>query len=118
MSLLIYLYDNSLIYYPNVFFPLLFLLSILGIILVSIGIIILGKQIRRVIKEIKSNLRQKKRIKKEKKTSFIQAVLFLIIFFVHMIKVIFIKINTMLEYIEFKVEKIVKKIGKEILIKE
>lgn len=135
MQFLISFYDNALIYYPNVFFVSSFFISILGIILVSIGIIALWKNIRRVIEEIKSNLKQIKRIKsnearktsfaqmirvffERKKISFICIIRFLTVFSVHMIKVTFIRINTALGYIESQTEKIVKKIGKEILIEE
>jgi len=135
MDELISLYDNGLIYYPNIFFAVLFLIGILGIILVSIEIIVLGKKIRRVIEEIKSNLKQKKRIEKEekKKTSFAQMIRVffqrksillvyitraLTVFFAHMVRVVFIRINTTLGYIESQTEKIIKKIGKEILIEE
>lgn len=123
MELLISFYDNTLIYYPNVFFPVLFSLSILGIIIVSIEIIFLGKKIRRVTEEIKRNLNNKK--KKVSSISITKALLkrkkiFLIyfIFFIHVIKVFFIRTNTVLGYIELQAERIIKKIGKEILIKE
>lgn len=128
MALLISFYDNALIYYPNIFFVALFFISILGIILVSIGIIVLGKKIRRVIEEIKrnlsetsiskeSNIKQRKR-KEEKKISFVSIIRFSTISLAYMIKVIFFKINTALGYIELQTERIVKKIGKEILIEE
>jgi len=135
MALLISFYDNALIYYPNVFFAVLFLIGILGIILVSIEIIVLGKKIIRVIEEIKSNLKQKKRIEKEekKKTSFAQMIRAffqrksislvyitraLTVFFVHMVRVVFILMNTTLGYIELQTEKIIKKIERKILIDE
>lgn len=135
MEFLISLYDNVLIYYPNVFFAVLFFISILGIILVSIGIIFLWKKSKRVIEEIKSSLKQIKRIKsnerrripfaqmirvffERKKRSFVYIIRVLTISFAHMIKVIFIRINTALEYIESQAEKIVKKIGKEIFFEE
>lgn len=124
MDLLISLYDNTLIYYPNVFFAILFFISILGIILVSIGIIALWKEVRRVIKEMKSSLKQVKRIKKEerKRTPFVQIVNVFFarnrIFFLQVIRVIFIRMNTLLMRVESRTEKIIKKIGKEILIEE
>ncbi len=135
MEILISFYDNALIYYPNVFFAVLFFVSILGIILVSIGIILLWKNIKRVIEEIKSTLKQIKKIKnnerkrisfvpmiriffEKKKISFVCIIKYLTISFVHMIKVTFIRINTALGYIESQAEKIAKKIEKEILIEE
>lgn len=135
MEFLISFYDNALIYYPNAFFPVLFLISILGIILISIGIIFVWKKIRKIIEEIKSNLKKIKRIKREernrisfaqiirvfferKKTSLVSILGFLIIFFSRIIKIAFIRTNAALEYIESQTEKIIKKIGEEILIKE
>lgn len=135
MDLLTNSYDNALIYYPNVFFVASFFVSILGMILISIGIIVLGGKIRRVIEEIKSNLEQIKKIKRgeRKKNSFAQMIRFffqrksisfvyiiksLIVFFAYMIRVAFIRINTALGHIESQAERIIKKIGKEILIEE
>lgn len=121
MKELISLYDNTLIYYPNVFFPVLFSLSILGIIFVSIEIIALGKKIKRITEEIKRNLNNKK--KKVSSISITKALLkrekiFLtyFIFFIHIIKVFFIQINTLLVWFELQITKIVKKVGKEVLI--
>lgn len=121
MKELISLYDNALIYYPNVFFPVLFSLSILGIIFVSIEIIVLGKKIKRITEEIKRNLNNKK--KKVFSISITKALLkrekiFLtyFIFFIHIIKVFFIQINTLLVWLELQITKIVKKVGKEVLI--
>lgn len=135
MLFLISFYDNALIYYPNVFFVASFFISILGIISVSIGLIVLRKKIRKSIEKIKINLKYIERIKREerKKVSFFPMIRIfferkrasidcimglLTISFVHMIKVTFIRINTALGYIEAQAEKIVKKIEKEIFIKE
>lgn len=123
MKELISLYDNALIYYPNVFFPVLFSLSILGIIFVSIEIIVLSRKIRRVVEEIKSNLNNKK-----KKVSFVSITRVFLkrkkIFFIHIRKVYLftkaylIRTNTLLARLELQIKKIVKKIGKEIIIEE
>ena len=135
MDYLISLYDNALIYYPNVFFAALFFIIVLGIVSISIGIILIGKKIKVILKQIRNNLKQIKRIKiKEKKkisfapivrvffekkrTSLVCIIGFLIIFFGRAIKVTFIRINTALGYIESQTEKIIKKIGKEVLIDE
>ncbi|MDO8659057.1 MAG: hypothetical protein Q7K54_00475 [Candidatus Parcubacteria bacterium] len=117
------LYDNALIYYPNIFFPTLFFLSILGIIFLSIEIIVISKKVRRFTEEIKRNLYNKK-----KKASFVSITRFFlkrkkiffvyIIFFIYITKVFFIRMNTQLVRFELQIEKIVKKIGKEILIEE
>lgn len=123
MELLISFYDNALIYNPNLFFIVLFSLSILGIVFVSIGIIVLGKKIRRFTEEIKRNLNSKK--KKVSPISVTKALLkrkkiFLIyfIFFIHIIKVFLIQINTLLVWLELRIKKIVKKVGKEILTED
>ncbi len=132
MEILISIYDNALIYYPNVFFAVLFFIGILGIILVSIGIIVLWKKIRRVIEEIKSNLKQikikeRKRISlvsivkvffERKKISFFYIVRVSTVFLIRVVRVAFIRINTALGHIESQTEKIVKRIGKEVLIEE
>lgn len=132
MALLTSFYDNALIYYPNVFFAALFFMSILGIVVVSIGIIVLWGKIRRVIEEIESSLKQIKR-RERKKISFFQMIRVffqrktislayiiraLIVFLVYMVRVFFIRINTALGHIESQTEKIIKKIGREILIEE
>lgn len=130
MALLTSFYDNALIYYPNVLFAALFFMSILGIVVVSIGIIVLWGKIRRVIEEIKSSLKQIKRRERKKisffqmirvffqrkSISFVYIIKSLIVFFAYMIRVAFIRINIALGYIEMQTEKIIKKIGREILI--
>lgn len=132
MEFLISFYDNALIYYPNVFFTVLFFISILGIISGSIGIIILWGGIRRLIGKIKNDLKQirrkeEKRISlvqmtriffEKKKISFVCLIKFLTISFAHMVIVAFIRINAALGYIESQAKKIIKKIEKEILIEE
>ena len=135
MEILISFYDNALIYYPNVFFVASFFISILGIILVNIGIIVLWKKIKRRIEEIKNNLKQIKKIKREerknisfthiisvffqrKSISFIYIIKASTVFFVRMIGVFLIRINTALVRVESRAERIIKKIGKEILIEE
>lgn len=135
MDFLISLYDSSLIYYPNIFFAALFFIGILGIVLISIGIIFLWKKIKKIIEEIKSGLKQIGKIKKEEgsKTPFTRTIKVLIqkvsIFSIHIIgtlifflfrivRVLFIQMNKTIEHIELQIEKIAKKIEKEIFIKE
>ncbi|QQG40378.1 MAG: hypothetical protein HYV37_02290 [Candidatus Levyibacteriota bacterium] len=89
MEELISLYDNVLIYYPNVFLLVLFFLSILGII-----------KVRRVVEEAKRELNNKK-----KKSSFVSIA-----------RVFLIRINTLLARHEIQIKKIVKKVGKQVLI--
>ena len=132
MEFLISLYDNALIYYPNVFFAVLFFISILVIILVCIGIIVLWKKIGRVIEEIKNDLKQIK-IKERNRISFVPklrvfferkkissfyTVRVSTVFLIRVVRVTFIRVNTILGYIESQAERIIKKIGKEILIEE
>ena len=131
MKELISLYDSALIYYPNVFFPVLFFLGILGIILVCIGIIVLWKKIGRVIEEIKDDLKQTKikernRISffpmlrvlfERKKTSFFYIVRLSVVFLVRAARVTFVRVNTTLGYIESQTERIIKKIGKKFLLR-
>ena len=135
MDFLISLYDNSLLIYPNIFFVALFFVGILGIILISVGTFFLWKQIKKVIKEIKSNLKQIRRIKKEEgsKTPFLQMirvlvrrkslsslyiVKVLIVFIPRIIGIFFILMNEIIEQIGLRTEKIIRKIGKEIFINE
>lgn len=139
MELLISFYDNALIYYPNVFFAILFLIGLLGcffLIKASIylgkGMIFLSREVQRISKEIKNDLKQVKRKEgkrmsfvpmvrvffERKKLSLVYIIRVLTISFVHMIRVTFIRINTALGYIESQTEKIIKKIGREILIEE
>ena len=132
MEILISFYDNALIYYPNVFFAVLFFISILVIILVCIGIIVLWEKIGRVIEEIKNDLKQIK-IKERNRISFVPmlrvfferkkissfyTVRVSTVFLIRVVRVTFIRVNTTLGYIESQTEKIIKKIGKEILIEE
>ncbi|HLD38507.1 MAG TPA: hypothetical protein VJA20_03635 [Candidatus Nanoarchaeia archaeon] len=130
MDLLSSFYDSALIYYPNVFFAVLFFFSILGIVLVIVGIIFLWKKIGRVIEKIRNDLKQIK-IKEKKKTSFtrvarvffekkrfsfVYTIKALTVFFICMLRIIFIRINAALGNIELRTEKILEKIKKEILI--
>lgn len=93
----------------------------MGIISVSIGIISLWKEVKRVTNEIKANLKQIRREEK-KKISLVQIINIFFTrnrsFFLQVIKVIFIRINTVLVQVESRTEKIINKIGKEILIEE
>lgn len=105
MDLLVYLYDNSLIYYPNLFFVALFLLFFLAAILFlslipylkalsSIGRI---KKYRYHAKYPKINIKN------------VAAILG---------KNIITNGYKWIEFTELKIEKIIKKIAKEILIDE
>ena len=63
---LIDLYDNVLIYNPNIFFPVIISVGILILILIINLAFLLGKKITIVPKEINNNLRKIKRIKLQK----------------------------------------------------
>lgn len=133
MELLISLYDNSLIYYPNVFFATLFLIGILAILLTIKGTIYLKRELKKIIIGIEKDINKiqvskirintlrigknlssanviKKFLAKKLIKSFRNVLRF--------IKNIFIWINVGLEYLQLKIEKIFKKIGKEIFIEE
>ncbi|MDO8659015.1 MAG: hypothetical protein Q7K54_00265 [Candidatus Parcubacteria bacterium] len=135
MDFLISFYDNSLIYYPNIFFAALFFVSILGIILIGILTIFLGKKIKKIIEEIRSNLKQIGKIKKEEgnKTPFtrtikvfvqkasifsIYIIRALTIILFRIVRVFFILMNKTIECFELHAEKIAKKIEKEVFVKE
>ncbi len=81
------------------------------------GIVIFGMEVRKFIKAIRSSLKQKK-IKERRKISSAYIVRFLAVSFARIVRVVFIRINTALGYIESQTERIIRKIGKEILIKE
>lgn len=128
MEFLISLYDNSLIYFPNVFFAALFLLSILVTVLTIKGIIYLNRELRKIVKKIKRDVGKIRinqiRIKKIKIDKNLSSANFIKKFIksfksvFKIIKIIFIKINATLQYLEMKTEKIFKKMGKEIFIEE
>lgn len=129
MKELISLYDNVLIYYPNVFFPVLFFLGIILIIFVIKGIVFLSKGtvlvIREIKRELKNRVKQRKKqvkIKQKERISFIQVIED--IFkknkapFLRNAKITFFRICTTSIFITSKIEKIIKKIKKEILIEK
>ncbi len=112
MKELIYLYDNALIYYSNVFFPVLFLLFIVGSMALYHITILVNKKIISYIEKLKTYV-EKKKIKKTSRTkirfplkNIIKNILFIIM-------LIFIYVEAK---IEKKTEKIIKRIEKEILI--
>lgn len=121
MMELISLYDDALIYYPNIFFPALLFLSVLGIIFLVLELIVISRKIRRFTEEIKINLHNKKKktfsvsiteiFLKRRKIVFVY-----VIFFIYIIKIFLIRINTLSVQFELQIKKIIKKIGKEILI--
>ncbi len=100
MELLISFYDDFLIYYPNIFFIFSFLICIL--------FIILAFKITRYI--LKKDIRSfgKMQLQSIKIINF--PIVPLLRFFE--------KINKILEYLKIKVEIILKRIGREILIDE
>lgn len=116
MNFLIEIYDNSLIYYPNLFFPILFLLSILGIVLLVRLIIFLSKESKGIARGIKINL-SKIKIKKRERVKFSTSKLTDNIFYaVKSTRNFIIKINNTLRNIRQKIEKIMMRIKREVLI--
>lgn len=115
MELLIALYDNALIYYPNFSFLILFSVIIFGITILIRGIIVIWEDLKRVIR-IKNNLKRVKNKKiKELKIHKIKFFPIKLHFLFTIVKNLFIKILVMLENIELKAKRIVKKI-EEIVI--
>src|SRR5258708_595305 len=100
MHLLIFFYDNFLIYYSNIFFFVVF------IILIALVISII-KLIRTILKEGSKSFR-KVRLQPIKISNF-PLVLFLRFFE---------RINNILEYLQIKTEIILRRIGQEILVDE
>lgn len=56
MFFLIFFYDNFLIYYPNIFFAVLLLLSIVAIILIIKGVIYLSQKIKKIVRETRNEI--------------------------------------------------------------
>ena len=114
MELLISFYDNSLIYYPNIFFPALFLLCVLGVVFLIKRVIYINKEFRKIVKEIKSNL---SKVGTNNRSKFLTRSVN-ISFYIKFIGNLFIGINKLLKYFLLKIESVLKRIGKEILIDE
>lgn len=116
MNFLIDLYDNSLIYHPNIFFPLFLLFSVLGTILLIETSFFLIRESIKVAKEIRvtlSKIKIKKRIRIKISTPKFPKLSFHIGLdvwdFIIKAKNIFKSLNS-------QTEKIITKIKKEILI--
>lgn len=107
MNLLINFYDNFLIYNPNVFFSVLFLIVILGLILLGKIIILLYKN----FVEINNRVGKRKFSLDLPSQKFFKFILLLAVN-------LFILIDKALIYIQFYIEKIIKIIKKEIFIEE
>ncbi len=110
MNELINLYNNSLIYFPNIFFLLLLILGTTAIFFLTIVSILAKEKAVIYINKLKKNIKQIHINKKPrmKKGSSIKRI----------VKNIFIIINLIFLYIELKTDKIIKKIEKKILIDE
>lgn len=128
MDILISLYDNLLIYHPNIFFTTLFLIGILGIILTINGIIYLNRELKKIIREIKNDIGKAgthRKIKIDKDLSFSHLEKFVIRVFMKtfgyilcVIRKILLGINAGFEYLQLRTERVFKKIEKEIFIEE
>lgn len=116
MKFLIDSYDNALIYYPNIFFPLFLLFSILGIILLVRVSLLLVREFTKISKEIKINL-SKIKIKKRKGIKISTSKLTKTIFRLGIgVYGFIIKINSVFKDFKYWIEKIIMKIKKEVLI--
>lgn len=110
MEELFFLYDNLLIYYPNIFFLLLLALLIVGSITLYNIAILANEKITNYLKEFKTYV---KKIKiKIKKTPRIKTRFPLI----KIIKNLLLIIILLFTYVEVKTERIIKRIEKKILI--
>lgn len=107
MNSLISTYDNFLIYYPNVFFPAVFLFGIVGLAILIKAIISFDKIILRLVKKAGK--------KKYYVNLFIQKNIKLVM---PSVKNLFILGNESLGYFQLHVGKIIKNIKKEIFIEE
>ncbi len=116
MNLLIDLYDNSLIYHPNIFFPVLFLLSILGLILLIAGAIFLNSEFKKIAKEIKVNLKKIKIQKRERIKIYTPKLTINIFYSIKFTWNFIVKIHKILRRFQLSVGKIIMKIKKEVLI--
>lgn len=116
MNEIINLYDNFLIYYPNIFFPLLFLLNILGLFLLVKGIIFIKKKFIKTTKEIIfyfSRIKIKKKARIElPSANFAKNGIYIL----NNALSFYIKINKLFRYSISQIEKIIAKIKKEVLI--
>jgi len=110
MNELISLYNNSLIYFPNIFFLLLLILGPTAVFFLSKVSILAKKKAAVYIKKLKENVKQIHINKKSRIKTGLSIK--------RIIKNILIIINLIFLYIEVKTDKIIKKIEKEILINE
>lgn len=119
---LIDLYDNVLIYYPNIFFPVLFLACILGLFFLIKSLVIFGGKIKKITEKVNNGLRKIKirRLKPRKiqiiKFSLSKTIVGFSKLVIKIKKISLAFVNTSLEYLEQKILKLVKRIGKEILV--
>lgn len=110
MNELISLYNNSLIYFPNIFFLLFLILGTIAVFFLTKASILIKEKAAVYVKKLEKNFKQihinkKSRIKTGSSIKRIT-------------KNILIIINLIFLYIEVKTDKIIKKIEKEILIDE
>lgn len=110
MNELISLYNNSLIYFPNIFFLLLLILGIIAIFFLSEVSILAKEKAVIYVKKLKQNVKQIHINKKPRIKTGLSIK--------RIIKNILIIISLIFLYIEIKTDKIIKKIEKEILIDE
>lgn len=124
MNSLIDLYDNALIYYPNIFLSLLGIFTILGLFFLLRVLFAFKKEFKRVVSEINTDLRRIKikgiKTKKMPQIKFSLTDIFLILlkFIFKFIITIVSLINNFLTYIELQTKKIARKIGEEILTED
>lgn len=111
MNELVNLYNNSLIYFPNIFFLLLLIVGTIAVFFLTKVSILAKEKAEMYVKKLKKNIKQ---IHLNKKTSRVKTGSSIS----RIIKNILVIINLIFLYIEVKTDKIIKKIEKEILIDE
>lgn len=110
MNELISLYNNSLIYFPNIFFLLLLILGTTAVFFLKKVSILVKEKAAVYVKKFKESVKQI-HINKKPRIKIGLSIK-------RIIKNILIIISLIFLYIELKTDKIIKKIEKEILINE
>lgn len=116
MELLIVLYDNALIYYPNIFLPAIILVGALTLLLVLKFIVIFSKIIIIIFKELISDAGQLRKIKHNVKFSPTDRIITLLKLLIEHIRKSLSSMNVFAKYLEQKIRELVKRIGKEVLV--
>lgn len=120
MELLISLYDNALIYYPNISLPLFGLLIVFGLFFLLKIVAALVQSLRKTVSEINRDLKHIsiKDIKIKKISEIKLSLVNILLTSFRLIITIISSIINALLYVALHIRRILKKIRKEILIEE